>query len=200
MMRTASFGAQPWLASTRITTFSPTAWRMAWIRSTSPFPSFPTFTFRMRNPCSTPRRASSTICDTSLTLMVRSVSIESLPPPSTLYRGLPRFLAYRSYTAISTAALAEVFFRMAFCILRMMPSMSSISIPRMAGAMNSRMAVSMEPHVSPVITAVAGASPYPAWPSSAVIRTTISRISVTVRRAVRKGVTSGIRISPSSIF
>ena len=49
------------------------------------------------------------------------------------------------------------------------------------------MAVLMEPKVSPVITAVGAASPYPTWPVSVTILTTTSSMLYTVLRAVLKG-------------
>ncbi len=82
----------------------------------------------------------------------------------------------------------------------MIPSRLSISIPTRLGAINSWIAPLMELFVSPVITAVGGASPNPVCPSSVVIRTITSLTLSTVRRAVLNGVTRGIRTSPVSIF
>ena len=131
--------------------------------------------------------------------MVISVSTVSPAPPKSWYSGAPKRWAYKSYTAISTAALAEVFFTMLECSLYIMPSKSSISMPSKAGRIKSSMAQRMLPLVSPVITAVGGASPYPAAPVSVVIRTTISSTFSTVRSAVLKGFASGTNISPTSI-
>ncbi len=54
--------------------------------------------------------------------MVISVSTVSPAPPKSWYSGAPKRWAYKSYTAISTAALAEVFFTMLECSLYIMPS------------------------------------------------------------------------------
>ena len=62
--------------------------------------------------------------------------------------------------------------------------------------MKSRTAHSMEPSVSPVITAVGGASPYPVSPVSAITRTTTSSTASTVRRAVLKGWRRGREMRP----
>ena len=60
---------------------------------------------------------------------------------------------------MSTAALAEVFFTRQPWSRRIVPSRSSTSMPVRAGRMKSRTAHWMEPRVSPVMTAVGGASP-----------------------------------------
>ena len=73
----------------------------------------------------------------ALTEMVMSVSISFLAPPSSWYRGTPKRLPSRSYSAMSTAALAEVFFRMQECSLVCRPSISSTSMPTRLGAMKS---------------------------------------------------------------
>ena len=54
----------------------------------------------------------------------------------------------------------------------------------------------IEPCVSPVITAVAGALPWPVRPQSVSSSTTTSAISLTVRMAVLNGVFSGTRSMP----
>ena len=122
-------------------------------------PSLPTLIFRMRKPRATASWASRTISGVGFTEMVKSVSIWRFAPPSTWYSGLPQLWANRSNTAMSTAALALVFFTMQRSSAVMVPSRSSTSRPTSAGAMNSSMAHFSEPSVSPVITAVGGASP-----------------------------------------
>ena len=91
--------------------------------------------------------------------MVRSVSSSRRAPPRARHTGMPYRLPQRSYTAMSTAALAEVFFTMQAWSFFITPSRSSTSMPTRAGRMKSRTAHSMEPMVSPVMTAVGGASP-----------------------------------------
>src|SRR5579859_4395699 len=61
------------------------------------------------------------------------------------------------------------------------------------------MASMIEPWVSPVITAVAGASPWPTWPVSVCTSTTMSSTWLTVRSAVLNGVFSGTRSMPNWI-
>ena len=62
--------------------------------------------------------------------------------------------------------------------------------------MNLRMASTIEPSVSPVISAVAGASPYPMFPVSVSMMTTMSSTVSTVRSAVLKGIFNGTRSMP----
>jgi hypothetical protein len=91
--------------------------------------------------------------------MVMSVVITGSPPPSILYSGASYSWPNRSYTAISTAALALEFFSSAPWISCVMRLRLAISSPISRGEMNLRIASMIEPCVSPVITAVAGASP-----------------------------------------
>ncbi len=65
--------------------------------------------------------------------------------------------------------------------------------------MKRSIASMIEPWVSPVITAVAGASPWPVWPVSVRTSTTMSSTVSTVRSAVLNGVFSGTRSMPSSM-
>ena len=96
IMRTASLAVQPWLASMRRRISGPTAARISRILSISFTPSFPTLIFRIRKPCLTAFKLSSTISSTPLTLMVRSVSTSVLLPPRTRYNGFLQDWAYRS--------------------------------------------------------------------------------------------------------
>lgn len=75
-----------------------------------------------------------------------------------------------------------------------------MSWPIRRGAMKWRMASMIEPCVSPVITAVAAASPWPMWPLSVRISTITSSTVSTVRSAVLNGVFSGTRSMPSSMW
>ena len=91
--------------------------------------------------------------------MVMSVVIAGSPPPSNWYSGAPYSWPQRSCTAISTAALALVFFSIAPWTRVVMRLRLAMSWPIRRGAMYWRTASTIEPWVSPVITAVAGALP-----------------------------------------
>ncbi|KAG0734461.1 hypothetical protein G6F24_018896 [Rhizopus arrhizus] len=81
------------------------------------------------------------------------------PPPSIWYNVAPCSCAHRSYSAISTAALALVLRSIALCTSPHRRLRLATSWPIRRGAMKWRIASMIEPWVSPVITAVAGASP-----------------------------------------
>ena len=122
---------------------------------------------------------------------VISVTNWFLPPPSTLYSGWPIALPRRSYSAMSTAALAAVLPAIRPSIMRCAPSMSSASRP-MSPCRNSLSTSSTVPAFSPVTGSKGAASPMPHRPSSVMILTsTLTEWSCTAN-AMRNGFFSGI--------